>query len=144
MKLNSTFLAAGEETHVPSLHQRAVAEFPEFTWNGSEAAALLRTLDATRDHECIEVVAWEADVPVGMIVLVLDNDMHVGRCLSVLWNYVLPEARSYGIQRQFIREALAVARQVNAPVLAYTHRRDVGRYELKYRRVDGKGNQESP
>lgn len=77
---------------------------------------------------------------VACTVLVPDEDMHVGPCLTVMWNYVLPEYRG-AIGRKFIRAAFREAVFQGLPIVAYTHRQGVGQYTTIYRRVRAYGQE---
>lgn len=72
----------------------------------------------------------------GGIVLAQDPwDAHVGPCMSVFAQYVLPEFRNRGISPRLMREAIRVARKDGAQTLAFTHRKGPWRYETLYRRI---------
>jgi glyceraldehyde-3-phosphate dehydrogenase/erythrose-4-phosphate dehydrogenase len=131
-------LDAGEATNVVQLLPEALAETPELGWGGSFAAISARVCAETEQHTRVELVAKDQEGRlVGCAVLVPDEDLHVGQCLSVMWNYVLPDHRGT-IGRQFMRLAVKVAQYWELPVLSYTHRLGVGRYAITYRRLHGK------
>lgn len=76
---------------------------------------------------------------VGGLVLAPDPwDAHVGPCVSVFAQYVLPEYRNKGISFRMMREAIKTAVGLRAGVLAFTHRLGPWRYETIYRRLDEK------
>jgi GNAT superfamily N-acetyltransferase len=62
-------------------------------------------------------------------------DAHVGPCVSVFTQYVLPEHRNSGVSQALMRECLRIARAAGAGVLAFTHRKAPWRYETRYRRI---------
>lgn len=62
-------------------------------------------------------------------------DTHVGPCMSVFTQYVLPEYRNRGISLKLMREALRITRLSEHTTLAFTHRKGDWRYETIYRRV---------
>lgn len=73
---------------------------------------------------------------VGGICLAADPwDVHVGPCVSVFAQYVLPEFRLQGVSARMMRAAIRVARDSGANVLAFTHRKGPWRYETLYRRI---------
>jgi GNAT superfamily N-acetyltransferase len=63
-------------------------------------------------------------------------DVHVGPCLSVFAQYVLPEFRLQGVSARLMREALRIAKKSGVPALAFTHRKGPWRYETIYRKVN--------
>lgn len=113
--------------------ERAYNEFEEFRWTSSLAEATQRILESLVANQRYELLALAGDVPAGFAAFVLDDDMHVGQCLSIQWHYVLPEYRALGIGTQIMRAALRTARQ-HKVTLAYSHRIGVGDYAIKYRR----------
>lgn len=89
----------------------------------------------------LELVATVNRRAAGLMILVVDEeDLHVGRCLTVQWQYVLPEFRNVGIASTFMREVRRVARELHLPTIAFTHRLGPGVYKTSYRRVYGKEN----
>ena len=78
---------------------------------------------------------------VGGLLLVEDDDVHVGRCLSVAYHYVLPEYRNKYLGFKLLKLALAIARNNNFKVLAYTHRVAPWTYITRYRKTYGKETQ---
>jgi len=72
----------------------------------------------------------------GGLYLVIDNaDPHVGRCMTVAFQYVLPEYRNAGVSRMMMVRAIELTKEYNCAVLAYTHRLGDWRYETVYKRV---------
>ena len=69
------------------------------------------------------------------IVAYDDWDAHVGPCMSVFAQYVLPDYRNRGISLKLMREAIRITRDSEYNTLAYTHRKGDWRYETIYRRV---------
>lgn len=61
-------------------------------------------------------------VPVGGISLTVDYDPHVGDCLCVMSQYVLPEHRNNAISLRCMRECIRLTKRLGHNVLAYTHR----------------------
>lgn len=83
----------------------------------------------------VEVAVWVDGKAIGGLILAPDYDIHVGKCISVLAQYVLPEYRNTGISGKCMRKALSIAREGNYPVLAFTHRVSDWKYNTIYRRL---------
>lgn len=93
------------------------------------------TLARLMSYDRYELGLLVADKVVGGVTLVEDDDVHVGRCLTVASQYVLPEYRNTGCSMLFMREAVRLARNLSMPVLAYTHRLGDWTYKTTYRRI---------
>lgn len=107
-----------------------------------KTAWIERAVRSVRDVARFELLAYMDGRVVGAMVCAVEGaDPHVGHCLTVMYNYVLPEYRNLGIAKHFLRAAMSIASSVGAPMLAYTHRVGVGRYMTTYRKVNGKSNQ---
>ncbi len=117
------------------------AEFSELQFTSLQEFKR-RVHDSICSIERLEVLATVGGRPAGIAVLAVDEDLHVGLCLSVQWQYVLPEFRNAGVSPAFLRVARDVARKANLPTLAFTHRLGPGVYKTSYRRLYGKENQE--
>lgn len=126
---------AGEAVQAPELFYRAWDECLESQvvdkerWVGSVLARLAQ-IDGR-----YEIGVHNGECTVGGIILAPDDDPHVGECLSVFAQYVMPEYRNLGVSMYCMRLALRIARDAGYNVLAYTHRVGVGRYETIYRRI---------
>lgn len=126
---------AGESVQAPELFYRAWDECLESQvvdkerWVGS----VLSRLAGIDDR--FEIGVHNGEHTVGGIILAPDDDVHVGCCMSVFAQYVMPEYRNKGVSMYCMRLALRVARDAGYKVLAYTHRVGVGRYETIYRRI---------
>ena len=95
-----------------------------------------RTLHVLSSFARYEVaVLWDG-VVVGGVVVADDDDIHVGPCVSVFAQYVLPGCRNRGASLACMREAIRLAKELGASVLAYTHRIGPWRYETIYRRIN--------
>jgi predicted N-acetyltransferase YhbS len=136
MRLDVLSLDEGDPTNVVQLLPQALVETPELGWGGSFDEVAARVRRETEQHTRVELVAYQDGHLVGCAVLVPDEDMHVGRNLSVMWNYVLTDHRGL-IGREFMRLAVRIAKQWGFPVLTYTHRLGVGKYAITYRRLHG-------
>jgi GNAT superfamily N-acetyltransferase len=98
-------------------------------------AWVARTLNLHQAHTRYEIYLYEADAIVGGLTLTVDDDPHVGECLSVLSQYVLPEYRNRGVSGRCLRECLRIAKDCGAKYLAYTHRKKDWVYTTTYRRI---------
>lgn len=125
----------GEAVQNVTLFQRAWDECAELqvrsqlVWVGDAILALSAL-------ERYEVAVMLDGLPIGAAVLANDPwDAHVGPCMSVFAQYVLPEYRNRGLSLALMRECIRIAREGGAGVLAYTHRVAPWRYETTYRRL---------
>lgn len=125
----------GEAVQNVTLFQRAWDECIELqvrsqlVWVGDAILALSAL-------ERYEVAVMLDGLPIGAAVLANDPwDAHVGPCMSVFAQYVLPEYRNRGLSLALMRECIRIARKSGAGVLAYTHRVAPWRYETTYRRL---------
>lgn len=107
---------------------------PEMLWGG-RVEAVKRCLEATTDIDRYEMVAFVNGKPIGICVLVHENDINVGPCLGIMWNWVHPNHR--GVGSRFLRRAIELAKENRLPVLAYSQRVGEGEYRVRYRRVYG-------
>lgn len=128
--------AEGDPTFGQWFVHQAVAEFEEFSWNRTRLEAAEQICADICENGRVELLAISAGAPAGILVLCHEHDNHIGECLGVQFNYVLPEYRNLGIVRQFFRMAEAIARENGIPVMAWTHRTGVGQYTLRYRRIN--------
>lgn len=95
-----------------------------------------RALLALQEMDRYEIAAFIDGEVVGALVLAFDPwDVHVGPCMSVFAQYVLPEHRLSGVSPRLMREALRIAKRVGVSTLAYTHRVGPWRYETSYRSI---------
>lgn len=125
----------GEAVQSLDLFTRAWAECVELQVRDREAwlGASLLALQGLKRYE---IAALHDGECVGGIVLAHDPwDVHVGPCLSVFAQYVLPEYRLRGISPRLMRESIRIAKEVDAPILAYTHRVGPWRYQTVYRSI---------
>ena len=96
-----------------------------------------RSLLSLQGLDRFEIGVHNGDQIVGGICLAHDPwDAHVGPCMSVFAQYVLPEFRHQGVSARMMREALRIAKKSGVPVLAFTHRKGPWRYETIYRKVN--------
>jgi GNAT superfamily N-acetyltransferase len=133
--LNTFHRLPGEAVQNVTLFERAWHECEELqvrsrlVWVGSAILGLSQL-------ERFEVAVMLDGEPIGAAVLARDPwDVHVGPCMSVFAQYVLPEYRNRGLSLALMRECIRTAREHGAGVLAYTHRTAPWRYETTYRRI---------
>lgn len=134
LKLLTTFRNGGEAVQNLQLFSRAWDECVELQ-STSRQDWIGRTLLSLQRLDRYEVAAHNGEFTVGGIILAQDLDVHVGPCISVFAQYVLPEFRLQGVSPRLMREAVRLARMGGSPVLAYTHREGPWRYQTVYRRL---------
>ncbi|ARB30307.1 hypothetical protein HOS87_gp28 [Pseudomonas phage phiNV3] len=127
--------AAGERAHTASLALPAVLEFPELRQSEDYRDDVHRVVSSLSEFDRSEIVAIDDGKVVGGAVIVLDDDQHVGVCLSLQWQYVLPAYRHLHMGRHFIRELKRQAQWAGIKNISYSHRTGIGRYEVVYREV---------
>lgn len=102
---------------------------PKAEWMGIAISSL-------QEHPRVFIgVLGDTELLGGLYLLREENDPHVGACMSIAFQYVLPEYRNLGVSRRLITRALQLTRKNNCSVLAYTHRKGDWKYETVYRRV---------
>lgn len=95
-----------------------------------------RALLSLQSLERYEVAVIAHSEVVGGLIIAHDPwDAHVGPCISVFSQYVMPEFRHTGVSNRCMREAVRIAKQSGAKVLAFTHRKGPWRYCTIYRRI---------
>lgn len=131
----TTYYAAGEESpDMLTLATAAWYELPELQLT-SKNAFIQRAEESIFRCPRVEIVYYPrgSDIPIGGCVVVEEEDLHVGRCMSLMWQYVLPAYRSYGLAGQYIRSVRRLAREEGLPY-AYSHRSGNFQYTVRYRR----------
>lgn len=96
-------------------------------------AWVLRVGRIVQNTPRFEVLVYDDELCVGGVVIAEDDDLHVGHCLSVMFNYVLPEYRCTGITAQTMRALRRIAENLQVPTIAYTHRVGAGKYTTTYK-----------
>ena len=125
------------------LHGEPVQNFEFFSRAWDECAELQctpkqdwigRNLLSLQALDRYEIAIVRQGEFIGGLILAEDFwDVHVGPCMSVFAQYVLPEYRNTGVSAACMRAALRIARKAGAPTLAFTHRKGPWRYETVYR-----------
>ena len=126
---------AGDATMAEWVIEDVLDTTPEMIWGG-RAEAVKRCLEVTVASNRYEMTAFAGKRPVGFCVLVGEEDANVGPCLGIMWNWVHPDYRGV-VGSRFLRRAIALAKENQLPVLAYTQRVGLGEYRVRYRRVHG-------
>jgi GNAT superfamily N-acetyltransferase len=111
-------------------------EVEELTWQEDKPTALQRMLLSAVEQDRIELAVFDGSRIVGFCALAEDYDIHVGRCLTVMWDYVVPSHRGGNVGQLMLRAAMQRARQHGFAVLCYTHRTSPGTYQVKYKRLE--------
>ena len=125
----------GEAVQAPELFTRAWDECIELQVMDKEAW-VANTLSRLAQFDWrFEIGMHNGTHTVGGIILAADEDIHVGPCLSVFAQYVLPEYRNRGVSMRCMRLAEQAAKDLGYKVLAYTHRMGDWRYSTTYRRL---------
>ena len=109
-------------------------ELPEFRAGGTLVQVSRRMVDATEQLDRHEVLAVLDGSLIGFACLVEDDDMHVGRCLTLQWQYVVPEHRGK-VGAKFLRLLVSLGRALGYRHVAYSHRINQHHYAIKYRRL---------
>lgn len=124
----------GEPVQAPELFDRAWDEFIELqvmdklTW-------LQHTLSILSGLDRFEIAMHNGKHTVGGVILARDNDIHIGDCLSVFAQYVMPEYRNIGVSMRCMRECYRLTKELEHTHLAYTHRLGDWRYETIYKGI---------
>lgn len=82
-----------------------------------------------------EITVEQDGFAIGGLILSPDRDVHVGKCMAVGSQYVVPEHRNKGVSIRLMREAVRIARREGYSMLAYTHRVGDWRYKTIYRKI---------
>lgn len=95
-----------------------------------------RTLTAMQPFDRYEVLVLDGEGTVGCLVLVLDDDdPHVGPCASVFTAWVDPALRGGAVGRSMYRIARHLAKDNGHSILAYSHRVKDWQYLTSYWRI---------
>lgn len=141
MRTELRLCAAGDRSVLAALALPSVLEFPELRQNQDYREDVLRIATSLAEHDRTEIVYYDGETIVGGATVVIDDDQHVGPCLSLQWQYILPDYRKRGLGRLFVRELLRQAGWAGIRNVCWTHRVGRGRYTVTYREV--KHGQES-
>jgi len=126
--------AAGESCLAPELFPVAWEECIESHGMNKEAWTT-SALNMIENVPRYEMGFYVDGKPVGGITLTIDHDPHVGECLCVMSQYVLPEYRNNGISLRCMRECIKLAKRLGHDMLAYTHRQRDWVYTTTYRKI---------
>lgn len=134
LKIIHTQRRQAEAVQAPELFRAAWDECIELqvmdkqTW-------LQHTLGTLASLDRFELGMHNGDVTVGGVILARDNDIHIGDCLAVVAQYVMPEYRNRGISLWCMRECIRLAKELGHTHLAFTHRKGDWRYETIYKEL---------
>lgn len=113
---------------------RAWDEFIELQVMDKEAWVRM-SIESITERPRYELLMVHGDTQTGGCIITWDTDGHVGDCMAVMFNYVLPEYRRGRIGYELYRAAVALTRSNHIGILAYTHRVRDWEYVTKYRKV---------
>lgn len=113
-----------------------IAMFPEFTWGRSREVARWEITESTSSLDLWDELSVrdESGKLLAFAILADDHDAHVGPLMGVQWCMAFPDAPSWAIP-YIHRAARKHAKRCGYGVMAYTHRRAEGRYEINYVKV---------
>lgn len=137
MNLLLYVLDAGSTTYMRPFAEAVTQEFPEYRWTTSREVSIERFVNAIEANERVELVYKDDKHHAAGAVLVAEEDVHVGPCLTVQGLYVMPGYRTAGLAAELLSQAEHVAKQTGLQVLSYTRRIGDVRYENIYRRLHG-------
>lgn len=126
---------SGQAVQNVQLFRKAWAEFEELQVQ-SEEIWVGRALYALSALSRFELAVFDGFEVIGAAVLAMDmHDAHVGPCMSVYAQYVLPDYRNKGVSRSMMRKAYQITADSEAQILVYSHREGPWKYSNTYRRV---------
>lgn len=125
---------AGDPSFAEWVVDSAIAELPELTWHRTKAEAREGILESCAKFDRLEIVTYQDGKVIGSCILVEEDDQHIGPCIGIAWNYVLPEHRGK-VGRDYLRFAYRLTERNELPAVAYTRRTGEGSYQVNYRRV---------
>ena len=123
---------AGDPVHNVGLFLAAHEECAELQTQPARAW-LGKTLHALQSVGRTEVLVRVNGENAGGGIIARGFDPHVGECIEILCQYVLPEFRNMGVSARIMRKAVKLAK---GSVLAYTHRIGDWKYLTQYRRIN--------
>jgi hypothetical protein len=133
--IKSYWLAPGDLCLGADVIPAVYAELPEFREGGSLEQVTERMLAATEDAYRYELLVVDNGRLIGFACVLVDDDMHVGRCLTLQWQYVVQEHRGK-IGGEFLRWLVKTGRKLGFQFVAYSHRVNHRHYAIKYRRLN--------
>lgn len=135
MRTEIRLCSAGDRSVLAVLALPSILEFRELRQSPDYREDVLRIAGSLAEYDRTEIVYYDGETVVGGATVVLDDDQHVGPCLSLQWQYILPGYRALGLGRHFVRELLRQAGWAGIRNVCWTHRKGVGRYTVTYREV---------
>lgn len=107
-------------------------ELPELQ-NQTRDQFVTRCLASCEKHSRVEMLLLFEGAVHGAAVITPDEDLHVGKCLSVQWHYVAPAFRNSGFAFKVLRTLRNVAQYAGYRSVAYTHRVSGSAKRAEYR-----------
>lgn len=127
-------LAPGDPLATEAMIEPAYAEVDEIRESGTLQEVRDRMVGSVTDQDRVEIVVRDGGAVIGYAVIAADDDLHVGRCLALQWQFVVKEHRG-SVGGIFLRALLRIARSHGYRNVAYSHRVGAGVYMIRYRRV---------
>ena len=124
-----------EPTLMPIFGERAWDECAELQVQ-DKYVWLSKLINSLMNYERYEITVADKGKYLGGCILLHEYaDPHVGECMTLLTQYVLPEFRHLGVSRILMRHARRKTKEENCKVLAYSHRIRPFVYETIYKVV---------
>jgi GNAT superfamily N-acetyltransferase len=136
IRVENTIRYAGQSARIAVLALPSIREFKELRQNKDIREDVHRIASSLAEFDRTEIVIYDGNAVVGGATIVLDDDQHVGPCLSLQWQYVLPAYRRLHLGRHFVRELLRQAGWAGIRNVSYSHRTGEGQYTITYREVE--------
>ena len=95
---------------------------------------LMRVKKHLSASESLMLKAYVGTELVGVCSVQFEDDVHVGPCCSVHWQYIMPEYRGR-IGVHFMRWVFSTAKRLRVPFVAYVKRMSDTQHVVTYRRV---------
>lgn len=135
MRTEIRLCAAGDRSVLAVLALPSALEFPELRQNQDYREDVLRIASSLAEFDRTEIVYYDGETIVGGATIVIDDDQHVGICLTLQWQYILPGYRNKRLGVAFIRELKRQAGWAGIRNVCWTHRTGIGRYTVVYKEV---------
>lgn len=124
----------GEITETIPLIKEAIWDIEELTWNSTGFEAHERVARSIQENCRVEITAEVGGRVVGAIILVAEEDIHLGPLMSAQWFFVIPEFRGAAGSR-LIRAAYKEAIALGWDWFTFSHRVSPGTYQINYRKL---------
>mgnify|MGYP007095038554 CR=1 FL=1 len=134
MSYRVTWQWVPEERELPwVMYHAAWLEYPELR-HTSLSDFFERACMSVMGMRRLSVDIWYGRMLVGHLIAAVDDDLHIGPCLTVVWAYVLPQHRGKvpNLHRQLRSPSKAM--QLS---MSWSHRRGPNQYGIRYWRNHG-------